>query len=298
MQSVLNFFSYIWLAVVDMMVNWSPAARNRAAGMVAWLFWHIVPKRRKVALTNLKLCFPQWDDEKREQVAKRCFFRLARAALDHSVLWKGSAEQVRNFVSFDEGVIERIVNMDNRPLIVIAPHFAGLDASGIGLNLYVRGVSLYQRQSNPVWDKAAFDGRKRFSDPILIAKGTHHDLRPIIRAMRQGLPFYYLPDMNHGTGNSIFVPFFGVDAATLPMASRLAKLTNAKVIMLMAEMTDDGYQVHATDLWENFPTDDYEADTLRVTQELEKWIRKYPDQYMWTHRRFKTRPEGAPSLYE
>ena len=298
MQSVLNFFSYIWLAVVDMMVNWSPAARNRAAGMVAWLFCHIVPKRRKVALTNLKLCFPQWDDEKREQVAKRCFFRLARAALDHSVLWKGSAEQVRNFVSFDEGVIERIVNMDNRPLIVIAPHFAGLDASGIGLNLYVRGVSLYQRQSNPVWDKAAFDGRKRFSDPILIAKGTHHDLRPIIRAMRQGLPFYYLPDMDHGRRNSIFVPFFGVDAATLPMASRLAKLTNAKVIMLMAEMTDDGYQVHATDLWENFPTDDYEADTLRVTQELEKWIRKYPDQYMWTHRRFKTRPEGAPSLYE
>ena len=298
MQSVLNFFSYIWLAVVDMMVNLSPAARNRAAGMLAWLFWHIVPKRRKVALTNLKLCFPQWDDEKREQVAKRCFFRLARAALDHSVLWKGSAEQVRNFVSFDEGVIERIVNTDNRPLIVIAPHFAGLDASGIGLNLYVRGVSLYQRQSNPVWDKAAFDGRKRFSDPILIAKGTHHDLRPIIRAMRQGLPFYYLPDMDHGRRNSIFVPFFGVDAATLPMASRLAKLTNAKVIMLMAEMTDDGYQVHATDLWGNFPTDDYEADTLRVTQELEKWIRKYPDQYMWTHRRFKTRPEGAPSLYE
>lgn len=298
MQSVLNFFTHIWLAVVDMMVNWSPAARNRAAGMVAWLFWHIVPKRRKVALTNLKLCFPQWDDEKREQVAKRCFFRLARAALDHSVLWKGSAEQVRNFVRFDEGVVERIVSTDNRPLIVIAPHFAGLDASGIGLNLYVRGVSLYQRQSNPVWDKAAFDGRKRFSDPILIAKGTHHDLRPIIRAMRQGLPFYYLPDMDHGRRNSIFVPFFGVDAATLPMASRLAKLTNAKVIMLMAEMTDEGYQVHATDLWENFPTDDYAADTLRVTQELEKWIRKYPDQYMWTHRRFKTRPESAPSLYE
>ena len=298
MQSVLNFFTHIWLAVVDMMVNWSPAARNRAARVVAWLFWNIVPKRRKVALTNLKLCFPQWDEKTREQVAKRCFFRLARAALDHSVLWKGSAEQVRNFVRFDEGVGERIVSTDNRPLIVIAPHFAGLDASGIGLNLYVRGVSLYQRQSNPVWDKAAFDGRKRFSDPILIAKGTHHDLRPIIRAMRQGFPFYYLPDMDHGRRNSIFVPFFGVDAATLPMASRLAKLTNAKVIMLMAEMTDDGYQVHATDLWENFPTDDYAADTLRVTQELEKWIRKYPDQYMWTHRRFKTRPEGSPSLYE
>ena len=251
-----------------------------------------------MALTNPKLCFPNWTESKRQEIAKQCFYRLARAALDHSVLWKGSAEQVRNFVRFDEGVVERITSTENRPLIVIAPHFAGLDASGIGLNLFVRGVSLYQRQSNPVWDKAALEGRKRFSDPILIAKGTHHDLRPIIRAMREGLPFYYLPDMDHGRRNSIFVPFFGVPAATLPMASRLAKLTKAKVIMLVAEMTDDGYQVHASDIWENFPTDDYEADTLRVTQELEKWIQKFPDQYMWTHRRFKTRPEGEPSLYQ
>ena len=123
-------------------------------------------------------------------------------------------------------------------------------------------------------------------------------MRPIIRAMRQGFPFYYLPDMDHGRRNSIFVPFFGVPAATLPMASRLAKLTHAKVVMLVAEMTRDGYQVHATELWDNFPTDDYEADTLRVTQELQKWIQKYPDQYMWTHRRFKTRPEGESSLYQ
>ena len=298
MQLILNFFTHIWLAVVDMMSGWSPASREKAARVLACLFCYAVPKRRKVALTNLKLCFPDWNDEKRHEIAKQCFFRLARAALDHSVLWKGSADEVRRFVRFDEGVIERITNEKNRPLIVIAPHFAGLDASGIALNLYVRGVSLYQRQSNPVWDKAALEGRKRFSDPILIAKGSHHDLRPIIRAMRQGFPFYYLPDMDHGRRNSIFVPFFGVPAATLPMASRLAKLTHAKVVMLVAEMTQDGYQVHATELWDNFPTDDYEADTLRVTQELQKWIQKYPDQYMWTHRRFKTRPEGESSLYQ
>ena len=298
MRSILNFFTRIWLNVVEMMVDWSPSSRDRAARFLACFFWYVVPKRRKVTLTNLKLCFPDWSDEKRQQVARQCFYRLARAALDHSVLWKGSAEQVRDFVRFDEGVVERITDTANRPLIVIAPHFAGLDASGIGLSLHVRGISLYQRQSNPVWDKTALEGRQRFIAPILIAKGTHHDLRPIIRAMKEGLPFYYLPDMDHGRRNSIFVPFFGVPAATLPMASRLAKLTKAKVMMLVAEMTDDGYQVHASDIWENFPTDDYEADTLHVTQELEKWIQKFPDQYMWTHRRFKTRPEGEPSLYQ
>ena len=267
------------------------------ARIVAWIFWRVVPKRRKIALRNLELCFPHWSEQKRLEVAKRCYFRLARAALDHSVLWKGSAEAVRDFVRFDAGAIERITSEDNRPLIVIAPHFAGLDAAGIALNLYVRGVSLYQRQANPVWDKAALDGRKRFSDPILIAKTGKDDLKAVIRAMHQGLPFYYLPDMDHGIKNSIFVPFFGVPAATLPMASRLARVTKAKVLMCIPEMTEEGYQVHVTPLFENFPTADYEADTLRVTQELERWIEKFPDQYMWTHRRFKTRPQGEPSLY-
>lgn len=297
MKKVLNLLTYFWLFVVDLMASWSPESRTRMARVVAWLFWQVVPKRRKIALRNLQLCFPLWSDQKRLEVAKRCYFHLARAALDHSVLWKGSAEAVRDFVRFDPGAIERITSEENRPLIVIAPHFAGLDAAGIALNLYVRGVSLYQRQANPVWDKAAFDGRKRFSDPILIAKTGKDDLKAVIRAMHQGLPFYYLPDMDHGIKNSIFVPFFGIPAATLPMASRLARVTKAKVLMCIPEMTEKGYQVHVTQLFENFPTADYEADTLRVTQELERWIEKYPDQYMWTHRRFKTRPQGEPSLY-
>ena len=297
MKTILNWCTYLWLYLVDAMASWSPASRNRLAKFVAWVFWWVVPKRRKIALRNLQLCFPGWSEQKRLQTAKRCYFRLARAALDHSVLWKGSAEEVRRFVQFDPGATERIADEKNRPLIVIAPHFAGLDAAGIALNLYVRGVSLYQRQANPVWDKAAFDGRKRFSDPILIAKSGHDDLKAVIRAMHQGFPFYYLPDMDHGIKNSIFVSFFGVPAATLPMASRLARVTKAKVLMCIPEMTETGYQVHVSDFWENFPTKDYEADTLRVTKELEKWIEKFPDQYMWTHRRFKTRPQGEKSLY-
>lgn len=115
--------------------------------------------------------------------------------------------------------------------------------------------------------------------------------------MKEGLPFYYLPDMDHGVKNSIFVPFFGVKAATLPMVSRLARVTKAKVFWCIATMTDHGYHVIISKPWENFPTKDFEADTLRVNQELEEWIRAYPDQYLWVHRRFKTRPEGERSLY-
>ncbi len=297
MKSLLNFVSHIWLAVVNSMVSWSPKSRARAARLLATVFWIAVPKRRHVTLTNLRLCFPDWSEEKRQEVAKECFYCLSRAALDHSVLWKGSREDVERMVRFDSEELKSITSEDNRPLILIAPHFAGLDATGIGLNLHVRGVSLYQKQSNPVWDEAALAGRMRFNEPVLIAKSNQSDLRPVIRAMRDGLPFYYLPDMDHGRRNSIFVPFFGVPAATLPMASRLAKMTKAKVLMCIPEMVEDGYQIHITKCWDNFPTDDFEADTLRVTQELERWILKFPAQYMWTHRRFKTRPEGEKSVY-
>lgn len=279
------------------MAHWQPKNRAKVARVLSTVFWYVVPKRRKVTLTNLRLCFPDWSEQKRVKVAKECFYCLSRAALDHSVLWKGSREEVERFVRFNPQELDRITNEKNRPLILIAPHFAGLDATGIALNLHVRGVSLYQKQSNPVWDKAAFEGRKRFSDPILIAKSRQSDLRPVIRAMREGLPFYYLPDMDHGIRNSIFVPFFGVPAATLPMHSRLAKITKAKVLMCVPEMVEDGYNVHITDFFEDFPTDDFEGDTLKVTQELERWIQKYPSQYMWTHRRFKTRPEGEKPVY-
>lgn len=290
-----NAFARLWVALIRAMHGLSMKNRTRLARLAARILWYVVPKRRHVTLTNLRLCFPELSEKERDELAERIYVRLGRAAIDHGTLWVGSREEVREFVKF-EG-LEHLLDEKNRPVIVVAPHFAGLDAAGIALNTYVRGVSLYQPQSNPVWDKAMLEGRKRFSDPVLVAKSNSSDLRPVLRAMKEGLPFYYLPDMDHGRRNSIFVPFFGVEAATLPMVSRLARLTRAKVLWCIATMTESGYAVTISPPLENFPTDDPEADTLRINRELEAWVRKQPDQYLWVHRRFKTRPEGEPSVY-
>lgn len=290
-----EFFAKGWIWLVKRLHHLSVERRESLARAAAWILWWGIPKRRHVTLTNLRVCFPELTEEERVRLARRVYVRLGRAALDHSVLWEGSAEEVRELVTF-EGV-EHILNEENRPLIVVAPHFAGLDAAGIALNTYVRGVSLYQKQSNPAWDKATLEGRLRFSNPVLIPKSKSSDLRPVIREMKKGLPFYYLPDMDHGRKHSIFVPFFGISAATLPMVSRLARVTRAKVVWCIAIMTEKGYHVTISAPWENFPTADPEADTCRVNKELEAWIRQHPDQYLWVHRRFKTRPEGEPSLY-
>lgn len=290
-----EFFSRLWVALVRRMSGLSMPTRERLARVAAAVLWVVIPKRRHVTLTNLRLCFPELTPEERRALARRVYVRLARAAIDHGTLWTASAQEIRQFVRFHG--LENLLEADGRQTIVVAPHFAGLDAAGIALNTYVRGVSLYQKQSNPVWDKAVLEGRLRFSNPVLIARSRASDLRPVIRAMKEGLPFYYLPDMDHGRKHSIFVPFFGQQAATLPMVSRLAKVTRARVLWCIATMTDEGYEVFISKPWENFPTADAEADTLRVNEELEAWIRRFPDQYLWVHRRFKSRPEGEPSVY-
>jgi KDO2-lipid IV(A) lauroyltransferase len=122
-------------------------------------------------------------------------------------------------------------------------------------------------------------------------------MRSVLRTVRDGFPLYYLPDMDLGATNSIFIPFFGVPAATIPMVSRLARMTGAKVVMTVTEMTDDGYVLHVEPPWTGFPGASVEEDTLRMNREIERWVMRMPDQYLWTHKRFKTRPPGSPSIY-
>ena len=202
------FFAKFWIRVVRSMKNLPMSVREALAKVIARILWLAIPKRRHVIETNLRLCFPELSESERRSLAHRVYVRLARAAVDHGTLWESDKETIQKFVTF-EG-LENLLENKGEPIIVVAPHFAGLDAAGIALNTYVRGVSLYQKQSNPAWDEAVLAGRKRFSDPVLIAKSNESDLRPVLRAIKEGLPFYYLPDMDHGIKNSIFVPFFGV----------------------------------------------------------------------------------------
>ena len=291
----LNYwFAKLWIRLLGTLSGTSVRTRAKLAVPLAWLMWQLIPKRRHITLTNLRLCFPDKTEQERVQLAKKVYVRLARAALDHSVLWYGTREQVQALVRYEN--LEYVTDESYRPIIAVAPHFAGLDAAGIAFNTHVRGVSIYQPQRNKAWDEAALKGRLRFCEPLLIPKSQHANLMAGIRAIKKGMPFYYLPDMDYGRDNAIFVPFFGVPAATLPMVSRLARVTKSIAVWCIAEMTDDGYVVHLKKI-ENFPTKDYVADTIRLNQELEKWILQFPDQYLWTHRRFKTRPEGEPSVY-
>lgn len=283
-----------WIALINATARWPQPARTRLGNLLGDLLWWVVIPRRRIALANLRACFPQMPEAERRRIARQCFRNIARGALDHSVLWCGSREEVERHIRVDGA--EGALAAENRPLVMIAPHFVGLDAGGIRFNTLARGVSIYSRQKNLVWDAWLLKGRQRFNDPVLIAR-QGADMRSVIRAVKEGLPLYYLPDMDLGATNSVFVPFFGVPAATIPMVSRIARITGAKVVMAVTEMTDDGYVLHFEAPWPDFPGASIEEDTARMNREIERWVLRMPEQYLWTHKRFKTRPDGAPRIY-
>jgi KDO2-lipid IV(A) lauroyltransferase len=284
-----------WIALVNSTAGWSAAARARLARLLGDILWLLVRPRRRITLANLRACFPQMTEHERRAIGRRLFRNIARSVLDHSVLWRGSRDAVEALVRV-EGA-EHVLDPANRPLILLAPHFVGLDAGGLRVNTLVRGVSIYAKQSNAAWDAQLLAGRHRFNDPVLIPRRGASELKEVLRAMKNGLPFYYLPDMDNGPVNSIFVPFFGVPAATIPMVSRLARVNGAKVVLSVTEMTDDGYVLHFEAPWRDFPGAGVEDDTERMNREIERWVLRLPDQYLWTHKRFKTRPPGEPPLY-
>jgi Kdo2-lipid IVA lauroyltransferase/acyltransferase len=275
------------------------AAIGWASGPLSRLGWRLAKSRRRVALTNLRLCFPQLSESDREVIAREHFRTYLQAALEHGLLWNASADRIRAFVTLhDEHHWKRFRDgAEQRPVIWLCPHFIGLDAAAIRISVDTSGCSIYSEQSNADIDQLMLAGRTRFGESRIIPRTG--GVKPIVRAMKSGLPFYYLPDMDFGARDSVFSPFFGVPAATITGVSRLAKLTGAAVVPVIATQRPHGagYDVRFYPAWEHFPSGDDVVDARRLNAFIEDRVRENTAQYLWTHKRFKTRPPNEPSLY-
>lgn len=251
--------------------------------------------RRRVCLANLERCMPELPARERAALARRHFQAFARAFLERAILWWGSPARIRRLVRI-EGM-EHFEALRGGPLILLAPHFVGLDMGGVRLTLDIEMVSIYSRQKNAVFDAVLYAGRMRFGRLRLLSR--QDGVRPALRAMQAGLPFYYLPDMDYGERDTIFVPFFGVETATITGVSRLARLAGARVLPCVTRMLPGGggYALRFLPAWENYPGENVEADTRRMNVFIEEQVRLMPEQYLWVHKRFKTRPPGEASWY-
>ena len=280
------------------LLHWLPLALlSRIGSAFGLLLYVFVPPRRKIALINLRLCFPELSEAQRRALARRHFAITGRSMLERGLAWWASAERMRKLVRV-EG-LERLnaLKAAGRPVILLTPHFVGLDMAGTRLSLEGDFVSVYARQTNKVFDRWLHHGRTRFNDQLLLV--NKDGVRATVKAMKAGRPLYYLPDLDYGRKDSIFVPFFGVQAATITGLPRLARLAGAAVVPSVARILPGGagYVLELGEPWENYPSADVEADTRRMNAWLEGVVRTMPEQYYWVHRRFKTRPEGEPRFY-
>ncbi len=270
-------------------------ALGRLGEWLGRLLYAFAVSRRHIGATNLRLCFPELSARARRQLLEAHFRALGRASVLEAVGWWGSREELERLVRL-EGV-EHFQAHVGRPLILLAPHFVGLNLGGIRLTLLPhRFASMYARIRNPYVDRLMRHARSRFGPSLLISR--HEGIKPALRAIRAGMPFYYLPDQDFGLRDAIFVPFFGVPAATVTALPRLARITGARVVPCIVRQEGSGYVVRFLPAWEDFPGEDVESDTRRMNAFIEEQVRLMPEQYFWLHRRFKNRPAGEPSVYQ
>ena len=267
----------------------------RALGTaLGWVLYGLIGGRRRVVHANFSVCFPALSKAARRKLALQTFVYFSQAWLDRAWLWHASRECVQQRVRLT-GAVEELLGID--PTVIFLPHFVGLDAAWAGMALAMprSSTTIYTDQSNKLVDQWILQGRQRFGHLRLF--GRIEGVKPIVAALREGQPLYLLPDMDFGPDESVFVPFYGVQAATVPSLSRFARLGRAKVVPLLPRLTADGYEVQVLPAWADFPGSDPVADTARMNARLQDYIATMPAQYYWVHKRFKTRPEGEPSLY-
>lgn len=269
-------------------------------GALGQLFYYLHAPRRRIVNRNIEKCFPELDRRARVRLAKQNFRATAQAMLDTGIAWWASKSRLRRLVQCSGSEHYEQALATGRPVILLAPHFIALDIGGLYLATEERSrlmISMYKRPKNKLLHAFVARRRERFGDAKMIE--SRAGMKQVVRALKRGAIFYYLPDQNPGRKNTVFVPFFGIPTATLTALGRLARITNALVVPCVSRQLPRGrgYEVTFGPPLALSPSHDDTADAARMNEAIEQAVRETPAQYFWMHRRFRARPEGEPDFY-
>ncbi len=289
----------VLIGVFEALASLSQASRLRLGAILSRLSPWLIPRRVQIVRRNIDLCFAQLPAAARNDLLRQHLRALTQSFIDRSVFWFGSPEAIRTLVSVTGH--EQVAGLVARygSVMLLAPHFVGLDAAATRLTMEgPEGATMYTPQNNPDIDTLVRLSRARFNTVHLVSR--REGIRPLIRYIDQHMPIYYLPDMDFGRKGAVFVPFFGLAAATQTATAQIArkwKLPVLPVTCLWNPQTGH-YQVRVHAPLTDFPGEDSLEDaTARLNRHIEAWIQECPSQYYWVHRRFKTRPMGQAKIY-
>lgn len=286
-----------WVAIGAMYIGaWLPWRLKlwvgKGIGLAAWRF---VKRRRHITETNIRLCFPELDGAQQRRLVRDVFISNGVGILETATGWCRNPEHLRHRVVFDGQEHMARVKAEGKGALIIGIHFSTLDLGGALHSLFFPADVVYRPHDNPLFERFMTRARNRIFGVAI----DRHDLRGVVRRLKAGHNVWYSPDQDFGRDVSVFAPFFGVEAATIKLTAKIARMTGAPVLPLIFHRNPDDctYRLEYLPPLEDFPSGDEVADATRINAIIEAAIRRHPEQYLWLHRRFKTRPKGEPRLY-
>ncbi len=289
-----------WFTWLGLGLLWAlaqlPVGVNLALGRgLGKLLYRLVPSRRRIAETNLRLCFPGWSQEQCQAAAHQVVLNCGVSFFETAMALWGPSERLKQ--RFQISGLEHLdaARRAGQGVILLGSHMTSLDIAGRMLAFHAQFDILYRQDPNKLMAYMLVKARESYNGDCIISVET----RRMIRHLQQGRIVWYAPDQDYGAEHSLFAPFFGIPAATVTGTARFARLGKAVVIPFAHyRREDDNYEIALGAPLENFPSGQLARDCERVNQAIEEIIRHKPEQYLWVHRRFKTRPDGAPqNLY-
>ncbi len=269
--------------------------------IIAWLArvlgtlgYTVARGRRRITHTNLSLCFPELSEAERETLARDSFIHTAMGLLETTTVWLNPNRDIAGRTRIHDGQRLERLRQEGHGVILLGGHFSALDVMGPALKA-LDIDTIYRENKNPVWEWLQVHGRRRYFGNVI----ERSDARSILKSLKQGRVIWYAADQDYGRRRSVFAPFFGVPTASITGTAKLAKFNRSPVLLgsNFRDMETLTWHAYASEPLTNYPTGDDVADATIINQAIEEAIRRHPEQYLWMHRRFKTRPEGEPSLY-
>ncbi len=268
---------------------------RRLGGLLGWLAGGLLVMRRHVAARNLALCFPELDEAARARLLADNLRDSGRMLVEFALAWFGSDEKIAAIPCRIDGLEHlQAAREQGRGVLLVGGHFSHLELCARLVSRRLRIAGMYRVMDDPVFERAVLAARLHYADAMF----TKDELRATVRHLKRGGTVWYAPDQDMRGKDSVFVPFFGQPASTITATHHLARLSGALVLPFFHRREADGsYSLRLEAPLADFPSADVVADTAAVNRAIEAMVREAPAQYLWLHKRFKTRPAGAPPVY-
>jgi len=263
--------------------------------LIGRLVFLLSGQRKRIVDINLAHCFPEKTRRERDHIKAGCYQNIGISLVEMAMCWWWKAEQLEAIVEIAGREHLDAVLDSGRGAILLTGHFSSLEIGARLLALSMPVQVMYRTQRNSLFDSYLFTQRSSYFVNTVSRKNT----RQLIKGIKNKIPTWYAPDQDFRRERNVFAPFMGIATATITASSRLAQSSGAAMLPYYPERKKDGsgYILHIDAPLQDFPSGDDYKDASAVNRSIEKYVRLYPEDYIWIHQRFKTRPPGDPPFY-